>query len=355
MEGKLKNLSVIIDKEISTSKVFTECDERQILSGIKQLSNSKAQPKKQFSFVPSLLTAVLFSGIIFTSYIYFDKEFTSNPNVHPKKEAPLFTQQVSGEGSAQYLADQKQLTIKLDIKNESNTTIKKPFKHRITFLNAALEKAVGINSFTIESKDQTSLTPGQSTSLSKQFVLQQDIAKEDLIDSIHIETMNDAKTMDSYVIEKIDYEEAEQNTNEDFPLIQNVQIEKRDGKFYANGVTLETSIEEAFEILNQELDILPNKFTYFPIGKGYDDPNFQDDHLTLNYSNDRTVTFIGITIIKSDALLQDIYDLGEPYHKSETGIDWYYDKDTNQLLSVSETDEGKLSINIRYKNQGDPF
>lgn len=73
MEDKLKKLSVIIDKEISASNVFTERDERQILSGIKQLSN--VQLKKRFSFVPRLLTAALFSGIIFTSYIYFEMEF----------------------------------------------------------------------------------------------------------------------------------------------------------------------------------------------------------------------------------------------------------------------------------------
>lgn len=63
----------------------------------------------------------------------------------------------------------------------------------------------------------------------------------------------------------------------------------------------------------------------------------------------------GITQLPYDALLQYIYDLGEPYHKSGTGIDWYYDKDTNQLLRISETAEGKMSINIRYKNTGDAF
>lgn len=70
MEDKLKNLSAIIDKEISTSKVFTDRDEQRILSAIKQPIYPKAQTKKRCSFVPKLLTAARFSGIIFTSYVY---------------------------------------------------------------------------------------------------------------------------------------------------------------------------------------------------------------------------------------------------------------------------------------------
>ncbi|MFG6496211.1 hypothetical protein P8610_12665 [Fictibacillus sp. UD] len=38
------------------------------------------------------------------------------------------------------------------------------------------------------------------------------------------------------------------------------------------------------------------------------------------------------SVLNFDSLLQYIYDLGEPYHKSEMGIDWYYDKETNQLM-----------------------
>lgn len=232
------------------------------------------------------------------------------------------------------MSNQKQLTIKLDIKNESNKTIERPHIYRITFLNDALEKANGSNSITIESKDIRSLHPGKSADVTKQLILQQAVTKKDLI--IQVEAISDSKTLNSFVIESIDYEES------DFPFIQHIQIDKRDGKFFANGVTLEKSIEEAFSTLNHELDgNLPNEFSYFPIGKSYTDPNFQDDHMTLNYSKNGTVNY-GISIVKSDALLQYIYDLGEPYHKSETGIDWYYEKDTNQLLSISETDEGNL-------------
>jgi hypothetical protein len=187
MEDKLKKLSIIMDQEILSKKVFTNEDEQQILSNINQTHAPRAHVKRPSSFVPKLLTAALFSGILFSSYIYLDRELSSKPNLQ-QEEVPIFYQSVFGEGSAEHslYLDKKQLNIKLFITNQSNKTIKRTIEYRITFLNPELVNAVGSESVTIEPTKSPSLDLGKSDSITKQFVLNCDVAKKDLIDAIQI-------------------------------------------------------------------------------------------------------------------------------------------------------------------------
>lgn len=103
MEEQLKKLSTTMDQGISKGKVFTDKDKQQILTRIRKLSVPDVRSKRPHSLLPKFLTAALFSGIIFSTYIYFDKEPVqhSQPNVVTKPEQPpVSIPNVSGEGSS---------------------------------------------------------------------------------------------------------------------------------------------------------------------------------------------------------------------------------------------------------------
>jgi hypothetical protein len=358
MEDKLKKLSISMDQEISKSIVFTKEDEQQILSKISQTPEPRAHVRRPSFFVPKFLTAALFSGILFSSYVYFDKELSSKPNLQ-KEEAHIFYQSVSGEGSVEYspYLDKKQLNIKFLITNQSNKTIKRPVEYRITFLNSELVKAVGSESVTVEPSKSSSLAPGKSDSITKQFILNDVIAKEDLVDAIQIETISGTKIMDSFVIKTIDYQINENTEDDDnYPFIKKINIDKADGKFFVNGVTLGMSIKDAYRILNRPRDgSLEHLTTSIAIGEDYNDPNLYEDSLGFNFSEDNKTTFISVSVSESDDLEKDINELGNPYYTSETGNEYYYDENTNQILSVAIIEKDKFFIHVYYKNEGDPF
>jgi hypothetical protein len=231
MEDKLKKLSIHLDKEISREKVFTDKDKYQILSQIKQ-SPIKRQTNRPFSLIPKLLTAALFSGIIFSSYLYFDKELMSSPNVKNEQEipvSPVYIQQVSGSGSAAY-SSKKQLTITFTIKNESKETIKEPLKYRITFLNKKLISAAGTKSKIIEPEEFRPVESGQSETLSKAFVLKEEVAKEDLKGALQVETISGTDTLNSFVIHDVNYEMNEEKNPENHPVVKDKEEEEEEEK-----------------------------------------------------------------------------------------------------------------------------
>ncbi|MBY6037214.1 hypothetical protein KUV80_11140 [Fictibacillus nanhaiensis] len=210
MEEKLKKLNYTLNKEISKTKVFTEKDEHHILSEINRLSKPKVRQKKPLSLLPRLLTAALFLGILFSSYVFFDQELASDQNVQTKKETPVYSLKVSGQGSVLYTdVDQKQLVVKFLITNKTTSTIKKPLTYRITFMNDKLVNAVGTKSVMIQPENFSPLGPEKSEGISKQFVLNAEVTKEDLYHAVYVETINDDKTLHSFVINQVDYAVAE--------------------------------------------------------------------------------------------------------------------------------------------------
>jgi hypothetical protein len=323
-----------MDQEISKSIVFTEEEEQQILTKIFKTPAPRTHVKRPSFFV--FLTAALFSGILFSSYVYFDKELSSKPNLQ-KEEAHIFYQSVSGEGSAEYspYLDKKQLNIMFLITNQSNKTIKRPVEYRITFLNSELVKAVGSESVTVV-PTKASLVPGKSDSITKKFILKDVIAKEDLVDAIQIETISGTKILDSFVIKTIDYQINENTEDDDNSFIKKINIDKADGKFFVNGVTLDMSMKEAYRILSRPLDgPLKHLITSIAIREDYNDPNLYEDSLGFNFSEDNKTSFISVSVSESDDLDTDINELGNPYYTSEH----YYDANTNQILSVAKIEK----------------
>jgi mRNA-degrading endonuclease HigB of HigAB toxin-antitoxin module len=251
MEDKLKKLSTSMDQEISKGNVFTKKDEQHILTRIKQ--DTKAPNNQPISFIPKLLTAALFSGIIFSSYLYFDNEWMSKPNVHIKKEtpvSPVLTYKISGEGSVRYspYLDKGQLNIKLLIKNETNTKLTKPLSYRITFLNEKLVNAVGTKTFLVEPKNLSPLGPHDRENITKQFVLTGEVVKEDLINAIQVDTISGTKALNTFVIDAIEYD-AEITDKE-------VAEEKKEEPTQEK----EISDGEAKQIFNQNLADLKDTF-----------------------------------------------------------------------------------------------
>lgn len=265
MEEKLKKLSLNLDKEISRDKVFTDKDKYRILSQINQAS-VKRQPNRQFSLIPKLLTAALFSGIIFSSYLYFDKELMSTPHVKKEQEipvSPVYIQQVSGSGSAAY-SSEKQLTVTFTIKNESKETIKKPLKYQITFLNKNLISAAGTRSEIIEPEEFRPIESGQSETLSKVFVLKNEVAKEDLKNALQIETISGRDTLNSFVIHDVNYQMNEEKNPDNNPVVEETE-EKDEGSEQKKEEPVPPIIEkpstvEAKQIVMKNLDDITRAF-----------------------------------------------------------------------------------------------
>ncbi len=240
-----------MDQEISKEKVFTKMDEQHILSRIKQ--DTKVPTNQPISFIPKLLTAALFLGIIFSSYLFFDNEWISKPNVFIKKEtpvSPMLTYKISGEGSVRYspYLDKGQLNIKLLIKNETSAKLKEPLSYRITFLNEKLVNAVGTKTFLVEPKNLPPLGPNERESITKQFVLTGEVVKEDLINAIQVDTISGTKALNTFVIDAIEIDA--QITDKE------VAEEKKEEPTQEK----EISVGEAKQIFNQNLADLKDTF-----------------------------------------------------------------------------------------------
>jgi hypothetical protein len=302
MDERLKKLSTTMDPEISKGQVFTDKDKQQILTRIRKLSVPKVRSKRTRTLLPRLLTAALFSGIIFSTYVYFDKEPVqhSQPNVETKQEEPpVVIQNVSGEGSsAKYTLGQKKLTISLRITNKTDRTITDSLKYRITFLNSDLVKATGTDSFTIEPPKNFSFESGDTASISKEYILTEDVAKTSLEQAIKVETISDSGTYPSFVINTIEY------VANDIGYPQQEEVEKEEEKEIEKEekpVPIKISEGEAKEILNRNLSDIrqtllisekknnwhsDNPATYEVAG-----PDFEP-YVTDNFSNNVLKTFL---------------------------------------------------------------
>jgi hypothetical protein len=276
MENKLKKLSTTMDPEISKGKVFTDNDQQQILTRIRDLSSPRKRTKKGLSLIPRFLTAALFLGIVFTSY-HFTKEVPvpqTQPNVETNQEkAHVTIEGVKGDdSSAKYLLqnDQKKLIIHLRITNISDSTIKDKLKHKITFLNSALVEASGFRSNIIELAELQELRPQDTAIISKEFNLKKEITKEDLNNAIKVETMSDSEIYSSFVIDKIDYEVEKKKEK----IVEEKEEEKNEEPAAKEATDEKVSLAQAKQILINNLAEI--KFTLSKSGEkhnwNYDNP-----------------------------------------------------------------------------------
>ncbi|WP_416729764.1 hypothetical protein [Fictibacillus sp. JL2B1089] len=303
MEERLKKLSTTMDPVISKGQVFTDKDKQLILTRIRKLSVPKVRSKRHRTLLPRLLTAALFSGIIFSTYVYFDKEPVqySQPIVETKQEEPpVRIPNVSGEGSsAEYTSniDEKKLTISLRITNNSDSTITNRLKYRITFLNSEVVKATGTESFTIEPPKYSSFESGDTKSISKEFNLTQNVARDSLEKAIKVETISDSKTHHSFVIDTIKYE-----AYQDIGVVpQQEEVEKEEEEKKEEPVPITISEGEAKQLLNRNLaDIKQTLLESEKENNWHSDnpatfevagPDFEP-YVTDNFSNNVLKTFL---------------------------------------------------------------
>ncbi|MBH0156557.1 hypothetical protein IHV10_09275 [Fictibacillus sp. 5RED26] len=308
MENQLKNLNRTLDKQISSTPVFTEIDEQNILLAIRNPSSKKdEQSKSKRTIVPRLLTAALFAGVIFTSYTIIDRYLTPETatEIAVNKPKARYAQELTQASSMiSYDENTNILTVKGSVKNTTEFNSEK-FKTRITVLNQELQATLGLKTFEIvDAPKKGYLKPDEPFSFTKEIKLEKTISDTDLENALQIEVYTETKILTSFIIENIQYtdikveepiadseqpvveenkiENNEKNTssitekekqektttvNEENPTpassldnledqygqkktpFNNVVFEKKGGHFYVNGITIGNTLDQALQIL----------------------------------------------------------------------------------------------------------
>jgi hypothetical protein len=205
MEDRLNHLNRLIDSEMSKIPVFTEKDEKNILTAIKNASPSRMGKRKK-TILPRLLTAALFAGIIFTSYTVIDNYLTPETATKEKKPETRYAQEFTQASSkVTFDGSTRELTIQGTVKNATDF-ISEPFLARVNILNDVLVKDLGTKSVTLDIPSNNILKPNESYSFHKMVTLNLNIVDENMFkDAVEIEIYSKSKTLTSFVITNVEY------------------------------------------------------------------------------------------------------------------------------------------------------
>lgn len=209
MEKQLKNLNRTLDKQISSTPVFTDIDEQNILLAIRNPSSKKnEQPKSKRTIVPRFLTAALFAGVIFTSFTVIDRYLTPETATEIKNKNPKarYAQELAQAASIiSYDKNTNILTVKGSVKNTSKYNSER-FNTRITVINQELQDALGLKTLDIvEAPKQGYLKPDEPFSFTKNIKLEKTVSNTDLKDALQIEVYTEKKILTSFIIDNIQY------------------------------------------------------------------------------------------------------------------------------------------------------
>ncbi|MFD1359159.1 hypothetical protein ACFQ4X_14660 [Fictibacillus halophilus] len=208
MENRLKHLNRIIDQEMSNTPVFTEKDEQNILSAIKNTSPTRINRRKK-NIVPRLLTAALFAGVILTSYTVIDNYLTPETTMEIEKEnkpdiryAQEFTQ---GSSLVTYDVEKRELSIQGTIMNPTDFD-SEPFQVKVNVLNDDVANDLGTSSISLDIPPNRILKPDESYSFKKNLKLNLGIVDENTFkDAFEIVIFSGTKTLVSFVINNVDF------------------------------------------------------------------------------------------------------------------------------------------------------
>lgn len=314
-----------MDKQISSTPVFTNTDEQNILLAIRNSSTKKVEkPKVKNTFVPRLLTAALFAGVIFTSYTLIDNYLTPETatEIEIKKPEIRYAQEFS-QASSMISYDENTNILKINgsVKNTTEFNSEK-FQTKIKILNEELQAAIGSKTIEIdETPKQGYLKPEEPFTFTKEITLEKPISESALKDALQIEVYTETKTLTSFIISDIKFtgkkaeepvvdeeqpvveenekeseekdsssitekEKPEQDTTdsviEESPKptdsldnleeqygkkktpFNSVEVTKKDGYFFIKGITIGTTLDQALRILGP-YDKISEKELHAPI------------------------------------------------------------------------------------------
>ncbi|WP_137791007.1 hypothetical protein [Bacillus sp. E(2018)] len=388
MEKQLKHLDQIIDKQISDAPVFTSKDKQNILAAIKDSTKQPLRQRRK-TFVPRLLTAALFAGIIFTSYTMIDSYLTPDTATEIKKPEVKYAQELTQSSSKlTYEVATQKLTIEGAVKNATPYT-SEPFKARVKILKEDVAASLESKSLALDD-DSTNhiLRSDESYSFNKVVTLDMGIVDENTLkDAFEVELYTEDKTLTSFVIRDIDYkadeieveeppvseqpdqettpEEPKQEVTEPTPSVpeqtektdeelslqelekkygkkktpfNSLDIESKNGKFFVNGITIGMKSDEINKILGP----------YDKHSISYDDYSGHNiaswkiknaDHIYVNYKgepNTNYTSYMLIVHINEDQFKKLTSTFGEPYYMNSNGITFYYLESSQQQLAIND-------------------
>jgi hypothetical protein len=378
MEDRLNHLNRIIDNEMSRTPVFTEKDEKHILAALKNTSSTRFLKKKN-KFVPRLLTAALFAGVIFTSYTLIEDYLTPDTVTKFKEPevryAEAFTQASS---KLSFNEETGVLTIEGTVKNATPFN-SEPFQAQVHILNEDLAEAVGSVRLSIDVPKRGILKPDEPFSFIKVVTLEKAIDKSALREAIQIEIFSETKTLTSFVIHDMDYravvvkespaaDQPKQETQENSasettkePSVQEenhtetslvdleekygkkkspfekVDIVRKSGTFYFNGVTVGMKFEEINHILGpydkhsmSNDDLSGHNIARWKIK--------DSDDLYVHYAGEPGTNYTSrmfMAYLNEDEVNELKTRLGEPYYVNKNGYTFYYLEESQQLLYIN--------------------
>ncbi|ANC78850.1 hypothetical protein ABE65_019410 [Fictibacillus phosphorivorans] len=390
MEKKLKDLRQTLDQQISTNPVFTKKDEENILLSIRNSSFNNKVGKRKNTFLPKLLTAALFAGIVFTSYTLIDTYLEPQTAIEIKKENKKpkvhYAQKLTQASSTlSFEVSKRELTISGTVVNTTNYN-SEPVQAKVNILDEDVAKALGAESLIIETPTNQILKPDESYSFKKVVTVDLGIIDENTFkDAVEVEIYSKENILTSFVINDITYlskeekevESQEENTsieeknvestdtpdntiiNEEVELAEEsaivekpeeikeqkktpfdkVNVSYQGGKYYFNGVTTEMTLEETVKVLGlydqkyiSEIEY-DAQSTYSWKTKINDSPPYE--FLSINYMNQNRAFTLSFYLKKKerDALIQQ---LGKPYHIHERSESvYFYSESSKQLLDIS--------------------
>ncbi|RZT21348.1 DUF2382 domain-containing protein [Fictibacillus sp. BK138] len=380
MENRFKQLNRIIDNEISKTPVFTEKDEQTILSVIKNASPSRITKRKK-TVLPRLLTAALFAGIIFASYTLIANYLTPDTAIEEKKHEIRYAQEFTqASNQLTYDVSTRELTVKGMVKNNTNFE-SEPFQAKINILSDVMASSLGTKSLVLDVPLNKVLKPNESYSFEKVVTVDLDIVDENTFkDALEVEVYSKNKTLASFVMNNITYEEAtvkepvkseetpvqkdpepsndetttpstQQETNGEVSLadleakygkkktpFERVNILNNNGTFYFNGITVGMKSEEINRILGpyDKHSILHDDLS------GHNTARWKvkkNDNLYVHYEGDPETDYTArmLTVhLNEDEIRELTTTLGEPYYVNNNGYTFYYLEKSQQLLYIND-------------------
>jgi hypothetical protein len=390
MENRLHHLNKIIDNEMSKTPVFTEKDEQNVLAAIKRTPPTRMANKKK-TVVPKLLTAALFAGIIFTSYTVIDNYLTPDSATKEKKPETRYAEEFTQASSKiTYDVSTRELTIEGTVKNTTNFN-SEPFQARVNILKNDLSTDLGTNSFNLDVPSNNVLSPDEPYSFEKVINLDLGIVDENTFkDAIQVEIFSKTKTLTSFVIDNITYEDAhvddpkeseqpadqqppapeepklstENNETDQKEMNQENQttkeslaeLEKKYGKkrtpfttidvvskgtnFYINGITLGKSLEQILQILGPYDDYSDTGY-HSPITGAWNiKSTLSDSYLEMEFNKpgkEGNVTSIRYRTSDRAFVEKWVTYLGKPFSE-KPNVKFFYKEDSQQMLIVLNLD-----------------
>ncbi|MFG6496193.1 hypothetical protein P8610_12575 [Fictibacillus sp. UD] len=387
MENKLKNLNRTMDEHMSSTPVFTNKDEQNILLAIRDKSTRKTTKRKN-TFVPRLLTAALFAGVIFTSYHLMDNYLKPETATEIEKPEVRYAQELTQASSMlTFEASTRELTIKGTVNNTTDYN-SEPFQAKVNILNEDVADALGTKSLTLDVPPNHFLKPDEPYSFEKVVTVELGIVDENTFkDAIEVEIYTKTKTLTSFVIDDItfntnevkepdtedklvveeneteetpstnqdkkteqeDIEEVNQTAKESIEDLEkqygkkrtpfnNIDVTNKNDLFYVNNITLGVTLEEALQTLGP-YDNYNDQDYHSPVYASWNFKNAaEESELYLEISEPGKkgkVSYIGFKTLDRAYVENWVNQLGKPFLE-KTSSKFYYEEKSQQMLIIQD-------------------